>query len=549
MAKRIVIVGGVAGGMSAATRVRRLDESAAITVFEQGDYTGFANCGIPYALGNVIKHDDALILRTPSDFKERFNIDVHLRTEVIGIDRENRLVNVRTVGTDDIRQVGYDKLILAEGAEAFRPPAARIELDNVVTMQTIPNLQKVRGLMSDLDIKHICIIGAGFIGMEVAENLRNLGFEVSMVEYGSHVFPPIDADMAEILHTKLRSKGIQLFLNDTFKKIGKSCVLLASGCEVLADLVILAAGVRARTSLAKQAGLKLGATGVSVNSHMQTSDPDIYAVGDMVETQHTVMGQPAILALAGPANRQGRLAADHICGKEVQYRGNVGTVICQVFDLSLGFVGLSIEALHRLGHDPLWVTVHPPDHAGYYPGSQTMTIKLACQKETGRIWGAQIVGKAGVDKRIDVLATAMQFGGTVFDLEHLELAYAPPYGSAKDPVNMAGFVASNVLRGDCDIIHAEQLNEAKLGKLQLVDVRSLGEFARSHLSQAINLPVDSLRLHFDILDKSLPTVVYCQVGYRGYLAYRILKQAGFDVTNLDGGFKMVVEGGHGLLNG
>ncbi|KNB04380.1 hypothetical protein FOXG_16339 [Fusarium oxysporum f. sp. lycopersici 4287] len=548
MAKRIVIVGGVAGGMSAATRVRRLDESAAITVFEQGDYTGFANCGIPYALGNIIKHDKTLILRTPSDFKERFNIDVHLRTEVIGIDRENHLVNVRTVGTDDIRQVGYDKLILAEGAEAFRPPAAGTELDNVVTMQTISDLQKARGLMSDRDVKHVCIIGAGFIGMEVAENLRNLGFEISMVEYGSHVFPPIDADMAEILHTKLRSKGIQLFLNDTFKKIEKSSVLLTSGSEVLADVVILAAGVRARTSLAKQAGLKLGATGVSVNSHMQTSDPDIYAVGDMVETQHTVMGQPAILALAGPANRQGRLAADHICGKEVQYRGNVGTVICQVFDLSLGFVGLSIEALRRLGHDPLWVTVHPLDHAGYYPGSQTMTIKLAFQKETGRIWGAQIVGKAGVDKRIDVLATAMQFGSTVFDLEHLELAYAPPYGSAKDPVNMAGFVASNVLRGDCDIIHAEQLNQAKLGKLQIVDVRSPEEFANGHLSKAINLPVDSLRHHFGVLDKSLPTVVYCQVGYRGYLAYRILKQGGFDVANLDGGFKMVAEGGYRLID-
>ncbi|KAH8662715.1 FAD-dependent pyridine nucleotide-disulfide oxidoreductase [Ilyonectria robusta] len=549
MTKKIIIVGGVAGGMSAATRLRRLDESAAITVFEQGGYTGFANCGIPYALGNVIKNDDALILRTPNDFKERFNIDVHLHTEVVGIDRENHLVNVRTVGTDDIRQVDYDKLILAQGAEAFRPPADGAELDHVVTMQTISDLQKVRALMSDRDVKHACIIGAGFIGVEVAENMRNLGLEVSMVEYGSHVFPPIDADMAEILHTELKRKGIKLFLNATSKKIEKSRVLLTCGSEVPADLVILAAGVRARTSLAKQAGLDLGRTGVNVNSHMQTSDPDIYAVGDMVETQHTIMGQPAMLALAGPANRQGRLAADHICGKEVQYRGNVGTAICQVFDLTVGFVGLSIKALRRLGHDPLWVTVHPPDHASYYPGSQAMTIKLAFQKETGRILGAQIVGKAGVDKRIDVLATAMQFGMTVFDLEHLELVYAPPYGSAKDPVNMAGFVASNVLRGDCEIIHAEQFNAEKLGELQIVDVRSPGEFARGHLSQAINLPVDSLRHHLSVLDTSLPVVVYCQVGYRGYLAYRILKQAGFDVTNLDGGFKMVAEGGFKLIEG
>ncbi|KAF9768161.1 hypothetical protein IL306_014569 [Fusarium sp. DS 682] len=545
--KRIIIVGGVAGGMSAATRLRRLDESAIITVFEQGGYTGFANCGIPYALGKVIEHDEELILRTPSDFKQRFNIDVHLHTEVIDINRTDHLVTVQTAGEDGIRQFCYDKLILAQGAEAFRPPCAALELDNVVTMQTISDLQKVRGLLSDRYIKHACIVGAGFIGIEVAENLRKLGLDVSVVEYGPHVFPPIDADTAEMLHTELRNNGIQLFLNDSLQRIEKSHVLLTSGSTVSADLVILAAGGRARTSLAKQAGLALGATGLTVNAHMQTSDPDIYAVGDMVETQHNVMEKPTMLALAGPANRQGRMAADHICGKEIQYRGNVGTSVCKVFDIDLGFVGLSTEALRRLGQDPLWVTVYPPHHAGYYPGSQTMTIKLVFQKETGRILGAQIIGKAGVDKRIDVLATAMQFGSTVFDLEHLELAYAPPYGSAKDAVNMAGFVASNALRGDCEIIHAEQLTKEKLDKVQIVDVRSPGEFARGHLSQAINLPVDSLGHGLDTLDKSLPTVVYCQVGYRGYLAYRILKQEGFNVVNLDGGFRIVVQGGHRLI--
>jgi NADPH-dependent 2,4-dienoyl-CoA reductase/sulfur reductase-like enzyme/rhodanese-related sulfurtransferase len=547
MPRRIIIIGGVAGGMSAATRLRRLDESAIITVFEQGAYTGFANCGIPYALGKVIEHDEELILRTPNDFKQRFNIDVHLRAEVINIDRAKHSVSVRTEGEDRIHQFVYDKLILAQGAEAFRPPCAGAELDNIATMQTIADLQKVHNLLSGRNVKHVCVIGAGFIGIEVAENLRKLGLDVSIVEYGSHVFPPIDGEMAEILHSELRDNGIQLFLNESAQKIDKSQVILSSGLVLPADLVILAAGVRARIGLAKQAGLVMGATGVSVNTHMQTSDPDIYAVGDMVETQNNIMEKPAMLALAGPANRQGRMAADHICGNTVDYRGNVGTSVCQVFGLTLGFVGLSTQALRQLGHDPLSITVHPPDHAGYFPGSQNMTIKLAFRKKTGNIMGAQIIGKGGVDKRIDVLATAMQFGSTVFDLEHLELGYAPPYGSAKDAVNMAGFVASNVLRGDCKIVQAEQLTREKLDKLQVVDVRSPEEFARGHLHQAVNLPLNDLRHQLATLDSSRPTLVYCQVGYRGYLAYCILRQFGFDVVNLDGGFKTVIQGGYQSL--
>ncbi|RBQ69614.1 hypothetical protein FVER14953_13309 [Fusarium verticillioides] len=547
MPRRIIIIGGVAGGMSAATRLRRLDESAIITVFEQGAYTGFANCGIPYALGKVIEHDEELILRTPNDFKQRFNIDIHLRVEVINIDRAKHSVSVRTEGEDRIHQFVYDKLILAQGAEAFRPPCAGAELDNIATMQTIADLQKVHDLLSDRNAKHVCVIGAGFIGIEVAENLRKLGVDVSIVEYGSHVFPPIDGEMAQILHSELRDNGIELFLNESAQKIDKSQIILSSGLVLPADLVILAAGVRARIGLAKQAGLVMGATGVSVNTHMQTSDPDIYAVGDMVETQNNIMEKPAMLALAGPANRQGRMAADHICGKTVNYHGNFGTSVCQVFSLTFGFVGLSTQALRQLGHDPLSITVHPPDHAGYFPGSQNMTIRLAFQKETGHIMGAQIIGKGGVDKRIDVLATAMQFGSTVFDLEHLELGYAPPYGSAKDAVNMAGFVASNVLRGDCRIVQAEQLTREKFDKLQVVDVRSPEEFARGHLHQAVNLPLNDLRHQLATLDSSRPTLVYCQVGYRGYLAYCILRQLGFDVVNLDGGFKTVIQGGYQSL--
>ncbi|KAF5581620.1 Coenzyme A disulfide reductase [Fusarium pseudocircinatum] len=526
MPRRIIIIGGVAGGMEL---IPASPTAASLT------------------LGKVIEHDEEPILRTPNDFKQRFNVDVHIRAEVINIDRAKHSVSVRTEGDDCIRQFVYDKLILAQGAVAFRPPWAGAELDNIATMQTIADLQKVHGLLSDRNAKHVCVIGAGFIGIEVAENLQELGLDVSVVEYASHVFPPIDGEMAEILHSELRDNGIKLFLNESAQKIDKSRVILSSGLMLPADLVILTAGVRARIGLAKQAGLVLGATGVSVNAHMKTSDPDIYAVGDMIETQNNIMEKPAIVALAGPANRQGRMAADHICGKRVNYRGNVGTSVCQVFGLTLGFVGLSTQALRQLGHDPLSITVHPPDHARYFPGSQNMTIRLAFRKETGYIMGAQIIGKGGVDKRTDVLATAMQFDSTVFDLEHLELGYAPPYGSAKDAVNMAGFVASNVLRGDCKIVQAEQLTRQKLDKLQVVDVRSAEEFARGHLHQAVNLPLNDLRHQLVTLDSSRLTLVYCQVGYHGYLAYCILRQFGFDVVNLDGGFKTVVQGGYQSL--
>ncbi|KAH8882532.1 FAD-dependent pyridine nucleotide-disulfide oxidoreductase [Thozetella sp. PMI_491] len=543
MPKKIVIVGGVAGGMSTATRARRLDESASITVFEMGAYTSFANCGIPYALGNVIQDDAALILHTPDDFQDRFNITVHLNTEVIHIDRGMHLVSVRNVGTEEIRQVDYDKLILSQGAEPFRPAIEGDNLDHVFTLHTIADLHSIRACISERNVKQLCIIGAGSIGLEAAENARNLGLEVSLVEFKAHVLPPIDGDMAEVLHTELRRNGVKLFLSAGAKKIEESRVLLTDGTEVPAQLVLVVAGVIARTALAKKAGLAIGKTGVTVNRQMQTSDPDIYAVGDMVETENKVDKECHVLALAGPANRQGRMAADHIFGRHVEYRGNVGTSVCHIFGLTIGFVGISVDALHRMGRHPLWVTVHPPDHASYYPGAHPVTLKVIFDKENGRLWGAQAVGQAGVDKRIDVIATAMQAGMTIFDLEHLELAYAPPYGSAKDPVNMAGFVGSNVLRGDSKIIHAEDLVSGGLAKFQIIDVRSAKEFSRGHIPSAINIPVDNLRGQVTTLDISRPAMVYCQVGYRGYLAFRILKQAGFDVVNLDGGFKTLAEAG------
>ncbi|KAK4069523.1 uncharacterized protein Triagg1_6947 [Trichoderma aggressivum f. europaeum] len=517
MSKKVVIVGGVGGGMSAATRLRRLDESATITVFEKGPYAGYANCGIPYALGKVIKDDESLILHTPKYFKECFNIDVHLNTEVVEIDRTNEQVCTRTVGEAEIRRVGYDKLILSQGAEAVKPQIVGADQSHVVTLRTISDLQVIRSIMVERCVRDVCIIGGGFISLEAAENLGKMKFGVSIVEQWTHVLPLIDADIAQFLHTELKRNGVKLYQNDTARRIETAHVVLASdGREIPAELVILAVGIRARTSLAKMAGLEVGTQGVKVESHMETSDEDIYA---------------------------GRLAADDIAGRPVHYRGNIGTIICQVFDLTVGLTGLSVSALRDLGQEPLWVTVHPPHPARYYPNAHTITIKTAFEKGTGRILGVQAVGMAGVDKRIGVLATAMQARMTVFDLEHLELSYAPPYGSAKDPVNMVGFVGSDLLRGDYQIVYAEDINVKNLHTWQVVDVRSPEEFATDHLPGAINLPIATLRKQELGLDQFIPILVYCYVGYRGYLVYRILSQRGFSVVNLDGGMKTVIEGG------
>ncbi|KAH6695895.1 FAD-dependent pyridine nucleotide-disulfide oxidoreductase [Leptodontidium sp. MPI-SDFR-AT-0119] len=546
--KKIVIVGGVAGGMSAATRARRLDEHCSITVFERGPYISYANCGIPYALGGVIKSDSSLVLQTPQALKERFNIDVRANTKVLSINRTDRTVEVQPVGSESVETISYDKLILAMGAEPFRPPIDGIELPNIFMLQTIPDLQKIRDFQSQHNCKHVAIIGGGFIGLEVADSLRELGLEVSIIEYAPHVFPPLDADMAEPLHTEIKRNDVKLFLNARIQSIEapkdgvSSCIKLADRQSVLSDLVLVMVGIRARTKIAEEAGLKVGKTGLSVNNYLQTSDHNIYAVGDMIETENRIAGHPLQLALAGPANRQGRLAADNIFGRKIAYRGNVGTSACKVFNLTVASVGLSVRALQQMGFDPLWITVHPPDHAGYYPGSHAMTLKLAFEKKTGRILGAQAIGISGVDKRIDVLATAMQAGMTVFDLEHLELAYAPPYGSAKDPVNMAGFVASNILRGDVEIVHPEDLKNEP-ADVQILDVRSLDEFSRGHLEKALNIPLNDLRTNLAALDKGKRIVVYCGVGYRGYVAYRILKQMGYEIVNLDGGYKSVVQGG------
>jgi len=546
---RIVIVGGVAGGMSAAARARRLDEHATITVIEKGPYVSYANCGIPYALGGVINDDNALILQTPEALSKRFNIDVRTHSTVMAIDRLKRLVRVARQGRP-AQDIPYDKLLLALGAESFRPPIPGGDAPHVFTLQTIDDLKSLRAYVSAKSCKHVVVIGGGFIGLEAAENLRHLGLEVSVVEKAPQVFAPFDADMAQQVHTELRAHGIRLLLNADITRIEPAPngrIVLANGEVVPADAVVMAIGVRARTDLARAAGLELGKSGVTVNPFMQTSDPNIYAVGDMVETYHRVAQRAMPLALAGPANRQGRLAADHMLGKAQPYRGNVGTSVCQVFDQTAASTGLSVRILRSLGRDVEWVTVHPQNHAGYYPGAQPLTLKVIFEQGTGVLLGAQAVGLSGVDKRIDVLSTAIQAGMTVFDLEHLELAYAPPYGSAKDPINMAGFVGSNVLRGDTRILHTESLQGAMEEGAQVLDVRSPAEFERGHVPTATNIPIDTLRLQLNKIDKHRPVVVYCWVGFRGYLAYRILHQHGFDVRNLDGGFKSVVDSNNAAL--
>lgn len=552
---RIVIVGGVAGGMSAAVRARRLDESASIVVLEQGSFVSYANCGVPYALGEVIQSDSALVLNTETRLESRFNLDIRLRSECLNIDRENRKITVRDLEADTAYQLPYNKLILSQGAQSFRPTIAGINEPHIFTLQTIPDLAAIKQFITQYECRTAAVIGGGFIGLEAAENLRRLGLEVCIIEVGQQVFGPFDGDMAELLHSELRRNNVRLELGAKILRIkaqekdSPGRIILQDRSDVSADVVIVAVGVHARMSIAKAAGLAVGRAGVSVNAFMQTSDPDIYAVGDLVETEDIIMHQSRQLALGGPANRQGRLAVDHILGVPTPYRGNVGTFVCKIFDLTAAVTGLSIKALRAAGYSPIWVTVHPPDHAGYYPGSQPMTLRVAFEPVTGYLLGAQIVGKKGVDKRIDILSTALQARMSIFDLEHLELAYAPPYGAAKDPVNMAGFVGADVLRRQVKIVHPDELS-CLLSSWQMIDVRSPDEFEQGHLPNAVNIPIDKLRSNLSLINKTQSVLVYCWVGYRGYLAYRILTQLGYNVSNLDGGFKMALEGGHvALLHG
>ncbi|MBX7165370.1 MAG: FAD-dependent oxidoreductase [Pirellulales bacterium] len=538
---KLVIVGGVAGGASAAARARRLSEDAEIVVFERGPDVSFANCGLPYYVGGEIADRAKLIITSPERLHERFKIDVRTRTSVERIDRAEKQVLVRELSSGREYVEAYDKLILAPGAAPIRPPLPGVDLPGIYSLRNLDDVDRIVARLGD-GVRHAVVVGAGFIGLELVENFVRRGVTTTLVELQDQVLPPLDREMTTPIVAELAQHGVKLLLGESaagFSSSGDELrVQLKSGTELVAQLVVLGVGVKPENRLAVEASLPVGPRGgVRVNAQMQTADPDIYAVGDCVETVDFVTGEPTQVPLAGPANRQGRLAADHIFGREVRYRGTQGTAIVKVFDRVAAMTGAGEKALNRLGRSYRAIYVHPSHHAGYYPGAEAMTLKLLFDPQDGRVLGAQAVGGAGVDKRIDVLAVAIQARMTVYDLEELELAYAPQFGSAKDPVNMAGFVAAGVLRGDHPIVDVRSLGDEQASGRQLIDVRTPAEFAAGHLPGAENVPVDVLRDRLNELPRHVPIVVYCQVGLRGYLATRMLLQHGFDVVNLTGGYK------------
>ena len=540
---KIVIVGGVAGGASAATRLRRLDENAQIVLFERGEHISYANCGLPYYIGGTIKEREALLVQTPRAMKDKFNIDVRVQSEVTAIDRKNKTVSVTDLRTGKRYDESYDKLILSPGAAPVRPPIPGIEQEGIFSLRTVPDTDAIKEAVDKGKPSEAVVVGGGFIGLEMAENLHSRGIKVTIVEAADQVMAPIDYEMACIVHRHILSKGLKLYLKDgvkAFRKEGKRVkVELQSGKLLAADMVILAIGVRPDVSLAKDAGLEIGERrGIKVNSYLQTSDPDIYAVGDAIEVKDFINGSDTVIPLAGPANKQGRIAANNIYGAGEQYHGTQGTSVVKVFDLTVAATGNSEKTLKGMGMDYRKSYTESDSHAGYYPGASPLNIKLLFAPD-GKVLGAQVVGYEGVDKRIDVLASAIRFGRTVYDLEELELAYAPPYSSAKDPVNMAGYVAANCLKGDMKIIHWDQVDQLDRDKVFILDVRPPEETSTGSIEGSMNIPLNDLRARIDEVPRDKEIVVYCKVGLRAYIAYRMLVQKGFrNVKNLSGGYQL-----------
>jgi len=539
---KLLIVGGVAGGASAATRARRLSEDAHIVLFERGPDVSFANCGLPYYLGGEIAEREKLLVVKPDRLRTRFNLDLRVRASVEAIDQAGKKVRVHDLASGREYEETYDKLILAPGAAPFRPPIPGIDLPGIFTLRNLQDMDRIKERLDD-GIPQAVVIGAGFIGLELVENFVRRGIATTVVELQDQVLPPFDREMTTPIAQELAGKGVTLLLGQSAEAFEPGpdalSVRLKSGHCLSAQLVVLGVGVRPENKLAVEAGLEVGLRGgIRVNDHLQTSNPDIYAVGDAIEVKDFVMGEPTQVPLAGPANRQGRIAADHIFGRAARYRGTQGTAIVHVFNRTAAMTGASEKVLKRSNRPYRKVYVHPTHHAGYYPGAEAMTLKLLFDPQTGQVLGAQAVGGAGVDKRIDVLAVAIQAGMTVFDLEEMELAYSPQYGSAKDPINMAGFVAGGLLRGDHPQVNVDEILAAPASERPfLLDVRMPQEFARGHIPGAVNIPVDDLRSHLGELPNNRQIAAYCQVGQRGYLATRILRQAGFSVVNLGGGYE------------
>jgi len=538
--KHILIVGGVAGGASCAARARRLSEDAEILLFDRGPYVSFANCGLPYYVGNVIEDEKKLLVASADLFKTRFNVEVRTENEVLAIDRARKQVEVRRVRSGEVYRETYDALVLAPGAAPIRPPLPGIDLPGIFILRSIPDSRRIRQWMVDRKVERAVIVGTGLIGLEMAENLATRGISVSLVEMLDQILPPLDPEMAEPVQQRLAEHGVTVHLRDAVAGFdqdpaGTLFVRTQSGARYPADLVILSIGVRPETKLAKEAGLEIGERGgIRVDEAMRTSDPQIWAVGDAVEVRDSITGEYSLVPLAGPANRQGRIAADSILGREASFRGVQATGVVGVFGLTVACTGASEKALRRAGitaYEKIYL--HPGHHAGYYPGARPIHVKLLFSTDDGRVLGAQAVGEEGVERRIDVIATMIQMGGTVFDLEEAELCYAPQFGAAKDPVNMAGMIASNFLREDLPLAHWEELAGASA---LVLDVREPAEFAAGHVAGAHNLPLSQLRARLQELPREREIWLYCGVGQRSYYALRILLQHGFAVKNLPGGF-------------
>lgn len=537
---KIVIVGGVAGGATAAARLRRLDESAEIIMIERTGYVSYANCGLPYYIGGVIENRSKLTLQTPESFAARFRVDARVRQEVIAIDRTEKRVTIKRLDDGGVYEETYDKLILSPGAKAVKPPIPGIDSPRVHTLRTVEDTFAIKDAIERDRPRRALVVGAGFIGLEMAENLRDAGIEVIMAQRGSHVMPVVDNDMAELIHTELARHGVKLLLNTEVSALEETergiRAHIGNAETIDADIAILSIGVVPETHLAQNAGLRLGLRGaICVDDRMRTSDPDIFAVGDAIEARHTVTGNAALIALAGPANKQGRIAADNICGIDSTFNGSLGTSVLKLFSLTVATTGLTLAAAREAGIAADAVILSPANHATYYPGSSTIVLKVVFDTHDGRILGAQAIGREGTEKRIDVLAVAIRAHMSASDLAELDLAYAPPYSSAKDPVNMAGFMIENILTGLVEQVNWDEALRQRDDTV-LIDTRTDAEYARGHIECALHIPVDSLRERLDEITPNKRVLVYCQSGLRSYVACRILSQHGFSCANVAGGF-------------
>jgi len=541
MSKKIIIVGGVAGGASTAARLRRLDENANIIMFEKGEYISFANCGLPYHIGGTISEREKLIVTSVESMSNKFNIDIRNFSEVVKIDKKNKTVTVKNHKTNEIYEENYDNLVLSPGASPIKPPISGInDCDNLFILRNIPDTDKIKNFINENKPKHVTVVGGGFIGLEMLENLYDLGLNLTLVEASEQVMAPLDIEMASIIHEHIVDKGIQVILKDgvnSFENNGKK-IVLASGKEINTDMIILSIGVKPETNIAKECGLKLNQRGaIVVDKYMKTSDNNIYALGDAVEIMDFVNKKPTMIPLAWPANRQGRIVADNICGKKSEYKGSLGSSVAKVFDYTVATTGNNEKTLKKLGINYEVIHIHPSSSASYYPGAFPISYKMTFDPKDGKIFGAQGVGINGVEKRIDIIATAIKGNLNIYDLQDVEVCYAPPYNSAKDPVNMLGYYAENIIEKNVNVIQWYEVDKLDNNNSIILDIREEFELATGVIENSINIPLTVLRHRLNEIPKNKMICVTCQVGLRGYIACRILSQNGFDCANIDGGIK------------